>query len=64
MTEGRILRNRAQCANCGDVIESTHERELRVCSCRAVSICGGTVRLDRSFRMRSDFIDLSELEKS
>lgn len=34
---GKLLRNRAQCNNCGDVLESTHQHHFVACSCYEVS---------------------------
>lgn len=36
-----ILRNRAKCKLCGDVIESTHVHELVACSCGEIFVDGG-----------------------
>lgn len=33
--------HRARCRKCGDTIESTHNRDMRWCSCRAIYVDGG-----------------------
>ena len=37
-----MLRNRARCLKCGDVIESKFRHGFQVCSCRTIFIDGGT----------------------
>jgi hypothetical protein len=36
-----IIRNAAQCAKCGDIIESNHRHDFVSCSCSAIFIDGG-----------------------
>lgn len=36
-----ILRNRAKCLLCGDVLESTDVHDLQICSCGALAVDGG-----------------------
>lgn len=37
----RILRSRARCTRCGDVIESKHRHDFVSCSCGAIFLDGG-----------------------
>jgi hypothetical protein len=45
--EPRILRNRARCTLCGDVVESRHRHDFRSCGCGAVAVDGGRAYLRR-----------------
>ena len=36
-----VIRNRAKCLNCGDIIESTTEDDMPWCSCGNLSVSGG-----------------------
>jgi hypothetical protein len=36
-----ILRNRARCRRCGDVIESKHVHDFKFCSCNGIAVTGG-----------------------
>ena len=35
------MRNRAKCAKCGDIIESTYRHEFVSCKCGAIFVDGG-----------------------
>lgn len=37
-----ILRSRARCLDCGDVVESKHRHDFVTCSCGALFLDGGT----------------------
>lgn len=37
----KIFRNRIKCLKCGDIIESTHRHDFKVCSCGSVAVDGG-----------------------
>lgn len=41
MPERKIVRNAVRCKVCGDVIESTHRHDYRVCSCGNAKVDGG-----------------------
>lgn len=56
-----ILRNAAECARCGDVIESKHRHDFVTCKCGAISVDGGKAYLKRSARWDvADVIERSE----
>ena len=55
-----IKRNRAQCAKCGDIIESTHRHDFVGCGCGAIFVDGGRDYL-RRLGAEENFIDLSEV---
>lgn len=55
-----VVVNKAQCAKCGDVIESVHRHDFRSCKCGSISVDGGKSYLKRSFKNYGDIIELSE----
>jgi hypothetical protein len=55
-----IIRNAAQCAKCGDIIESKHRHDFVSCTCNAIFVDGGHAYL-RSGGNREDFISLLEV---
>lgn len=57
----RLIRNAAQCANCGDVVESTHLHDFVPCTCGLIFVDGGLEYL-RSGGHFEDFISLAEWE--
>jgi hypothetical protein len=56
----KIIRNRCQCAQCGDIIESRHRHDFVNCKCGAIFTDGGTDYVRRGFTKPDDIIDLSE----
>ena len=59
----RIIRNRAMCKLCGDIIESKHRHDWQSCSCGAIFVDGGHEYLRRGAKSFEDFEELSEYEK-
>ena len=59
--ESKILANRAQCKECGDIIESTYRHDFVTCSCGAISVDGGKDYLRRVGDM-SKIIEKSEFK--
>lgn len=59
----KIIKNKAQCRLCGDVIESTHRHDFKMCSCGEISVDGGTDYISRSYKNRENIIELSEFEE-
>lgn len=45
--EMKIFENKVMCRNCGQVIESRHQHELRYCTCGRTAIQGGKEYLAR-----------------
>ena len=41
MQRMRIIRNRARCKRCGEVIESLHRHDYRACRCGVIAVDGG-----------------------
>ena len=44
----KILRNRARCLGCGEVVESRYRHEFVTCGCGNLSVDGGLEYLKRS----------------
>ena len=56
----KIIRNRAKCKLCGDVIESKHRHDWQSCSCGEIFVDGGLDYLRRGATDFENFIELSE----
>lgn len=55
-----VLTNKAQCRQCGDIIESTNAHDFNTCKCGAISVDGGKEYLKRCFKNYGDIIELSD----
>lgn len=55
-----ILKNKAQCKLCKDIVESKHTHDYVRCRCGAIAVDGGTDYLRRSGKTE-DTRDLSEV---
>lgn len=60
LTRTVVVTNKAQCAKCGDILESVHRHDFKFCSCGSISVDGGKDYVKRSFRDYGDIIELSE----
>lgn len=60
--EKKIKTNKAQCAECGDIIESKFRHDWVPCKCGAIFVDGGRDYLRRGFKKKNDCIELSEYE--
>ena len=58
----KIIRNRAECRKCGDIIESKHRHDWVPCKCGAIFVDGGKDYF-RSGGTFDDFNSLSETEE-
>ena len=56
-----ILRNRAKCLRCGDIIESRNRHEFVTCKCGALSVDGGHDYIRRVFSQGIEDKDYEEL---
>lgn len=59
----RIKVNKAQCRNCGAVLESTYTHDYKTCECpSSIMVDGGKSYLRRGHAVgcENDFIELSE----
>lgn len=59
----RLVRNRAQCLICMDIVESTYRHDYQPCSCGAMFIDGGLDYIRTGARSFDDVKDLCEYEK-
>ena len=55
-----VVRNRAQCKLCGDIIESTHNHDFKWCKCREIAVDGGRSYIRRAAKDLKNIIELSE----
>lgn len=58
----RVIRNRCQCRQCGDIIESRHGHDFVRCKCGEIYTDGGTRYIRRGATDLNNIIDLSEYE--
>ena len=54
-----ILRNRARCRKCLQVVESKHRHDFRFCKCGAIHIDGGKDYIKRGAKDLNDIVELS-----
>jgi hypothetical protein len=57
--EPKIIRNRAKCLRCGDILESKYRHDFKICSCGKLSVDGGTAYIRRVGNFE-EFEELSE----
>lgn len=55
----KIIKNRARCKNCGDIIESRYTHEMVWCSCRSIAVDGGHSYIRQMAKDFDFFEDLS-----
>jgi hypothetical protein len=55
-----IVKNAAECAKCGDVIESTHRHDWVQCECGEIFVDGGHAYLRRGANDLANIIERSE----
>jgi hypothetical protein len=59
MNVGNLMINAAKCHNCGDTIASVTHHDFSSCSCRNVSVDGGTRYCRRVLADGAEYTDLS-----
>jgi len=59
----KILRNRAKCLICREILESEHRHDFKTCKCGNLSVDGGKDYIKRSVKHLDKFEELSELER-
>jgi hypothetical protein len=57
-----ILKNKAQCAKCKDIIESYDRHDFKWCSCHSIFVDGGKEYMRRGGKFE-DIIELSETDE-
>ncbi len=55
-----IMRNRAKCKLCGDIIESVHSKDYQKCSCDQIGIDGGEIEFKAYAKDWSNFIRIGD----
>ena len=63
MMEKRILRNRAKCLICGEILESRHRHDFKTCNCGNLSVDGGKDYIKRCVENIDKFEELSEFKE-
>ena len=58
-----MKRNRAQCAVCKDIIESTYRHDYVTCTCGEISVDGGQDYFKGSAKHPENFLPLYEEEE-
>ena len=58
----KVIVNKIRCKKCGDIIESTHRHDFKICKCGAVAVDGGHDYLRRSGDL-DGYDELSVIEK-
>ncbi len=58
-----ILKNKAQCALCKDIIESTHRHDFVRCKCGEIFVDGGRDYMRRGAGDLANIIELSETDE-
>jgi len=59
----RIIKNKARCRKCGDIIESKYRHDFVSCKCGAIFVDGGHSYLRRGAKDLKDIEELSEEEE-
>ena len=60
----KILRNQIRCKLCGEVIESIHVHDFKMCSCGACGVDGGHDYLRRLYKSADCYEELSVVERT
>ena len=58
----KIKSNKAQCLECGEIVESKSHHDFVSCLCGNLSVDGGKAYLKRSIRNPKGYTDLSVIE--
>ena len=58
----KIIINKIKCKKCGDIIESKHRHDFKICRCGAVAVDGGHDYLRRCGEL-GDYEELSITEE-
>lgn len=60
--ERKILRNRAKCLNCGEIIESKSTHDYQTCSCGSLAVDGGLDYIRRTYLKEGCYEDMNEYQ--
>lgn len=58
-----MMRNRAKCKLCKDILESFHEFDHVTCSCDEISISGGTIKFECAAKDWKNFLRIDDTDK-
>lgn len=56
-----VIRNRAKCLICGEILESISRHDFKTCSCGSLSVDGGLDYIRRGFLEEGCYEELSEV---
>ena len=56
----KLIANKAQCLNCGEIISSMTVHDFKTCSCGNLSVDGGLEYAKRSFIKYNSWVDMCE----
>ena len=56
----KLIRNRARCKRCGDIIESFSRKDIKTCRCGSLKVAGGLEAIRRCHDSGIDYEELSE----
>jgi len=59
-----VLKNKARCRKCGDVIESKYRHDFVTCTCGAISVDGGNAYWKRSGNLEDFEQIVEEMEET
>lgn len=57
----KIIKNRARCRKCGDIIESKYRNDIKSCRCGSITVDGGHDYIRRGFDRRESLENLNIL---
>lgn len=55
----KIVKNRARCRKCKDIVESMHRHDIKSCKCGSITVDGGKDYIRRSALDLNDIEELS-----
>ena len=58
-----VIRNRARCKLCNDIVESTHVHDFKQCKCGEIFVDGGREYLRRGATDMNNIEELSETKE-
>ena len=64
MEKKKIVKNAIQCNICGEILESTHVYDFKMCSCGSCGVDGGTFYLRRLYKEEGCYTELSIEEET
>lgn len=64
MKKERIIKNQIRCKQCGEVLESTHVHDFKMCSCGSCGVDGGQDYLRRLYKTEGCYEELSIVEQA